>query len=70
MSRVTITRRHTGRFYVGLDTDAFFALYAAVLMIQTKTTFPLHQRLDAHEKRVIEAFKAFAEKLKNPPSHS
>lgn len=64
MNRITITRRHTGRYYVGLDQDAFFALYGLVLAGNSTRQLLVRSMDRKNDDRVVSAFKAFSAKLK------
>lgn len=60
--RITITRRHTGRFYIGLDTEHFFALYGFLLF--AKGSRQMFQKLRPEELRIVEKFQDFAADIK------
>jgi hypothetical protein len=69
MSRITITTRHTGRIYVGLDIESFAALNGLVLFAEgTQKMFrlpPAKPEIVAAQKRVVDAFKQFTSKMKS-----
>lgn len=73
MPRVTITARHSGRFYVGLGPEDFAALYGMVTLANsTANTFgtAANPTSRAARKRVVDAFEKFIRKMKSEtPSH-
>jgi hypothetical protein len=70
--RVTINRRHTGRYYVGLDQDAFFELYGLVLLGESMSKYfaapQLTESQNQSRARVLKTFKTFAESIKSKTS--
>jgi len=72
--RITITRRHTGRFYVGLDQDSFVCLLAIVRHAELQRVglgwCEQPEQLLAREstKRLYKTFSAYVERLKTSKS--
>jgi hypothetical protein len=70
MSRVTITTRHTGRICVGLDAEAFAAIYGFIVFTEgVRKTMHIaapEGKLGDAEKRVADAFHKFASEIKSP----
>jgi hypothetical protein len=68
MSRITITVRHNGHFYIGPDEDAFVALAGAVGMgHKWRFGLPVETRLQL--ERIQKSLDRFFLKHRSPPSN-
>lgn len=71
-SRITITRRHTGRYYIGLDPEAFCALFGQIKLAEGMSKMILLLDIKPHDPvstaRVRAAFNSYAAKVKSAAS--